>query len=127
MRFAAGLLLAVLLAGAAPAAPAAVAVRLASRPVPGSCAVLSTATIVGYDLPPAQRVRYRFVRSDGSLSPPATLALGGDGAVARSVVDRWTPRGAAPWIAVEILTPQRTRSARLTVTPHCTPPAIAQR
>lgn len=127
MRVPAGLLLAVLLAGAAPAASRSVAVSLTSQPVPGSCAVLSTATIVTFDLPAAHQVRYRFVRSDGSVSPVATVALGGDGAVARSVEDRWTPRGAKPWVALEVLGSRSLRSAHSPIAAPCTAPNLAQR
>ncbi|HYZ16652.1 MAG TPA: hypothetical protein VE591_09635, partial [Candidatus Acidoferrum sp.] len=50
------------------------------------------------------------------------LALAGDGAVAQSVRDAWTPRGATPWVALEIVAPRRIRTQRLALTP---PPRCA--
>jgi len=80
----------------------------------------STATIVAYDAPHSREVAYRFVRSDGTVSRTERLALAGEGAVAQSVRDRWTPRGAAPWIALEIIAPERVRSQRVAVAQRCT-------
>lgn len=95
------------------------AVTIDAHRLAHSCTVASTATIVAFDAGTARVVSYRFVRSDGSVSRVGRLALAGDGAVAQSVSDRWTPRDAAPWVAFEIVTPERIRSAHAPVTPRC--------
>jgi hypothetical protein len=119
MRALATALLAVLATGADPADPGNdLAVSLDSRPVAHSCAVASTATIVAYDATASREVRYRFIRSDGSTTA-GRLSLGGTGAVARSVRDVWTPHGTAPWVALEIVAPQRLRSRRVAVAARC--------
>ncbi|HEY0614296.1 MAG TPA: hypothetical protein VGC96_06630 [Candidatus Elarobacter sp.] len=120
MRVLAGALLALLATSPAPSVAGSVAVTLAARPVSaGSCAVVSTATIVAYDTVAAREVTYRFVRSDGTSSRTGRLSFAGDGAFAQAVRDDWTPRGAAPWVALEITAPDRIRSQRLAVTPRC--------
>ena len=110
MRVFVGALLAVLAAGPAPAGTGDLAVTLDARPVAASCAVVTTATIVAYDARAQHDVTYRFVRSDGTASRTGTLTLAGDGAVAQAVRDTWTPRGTSPWVALEIVSPQRIRS-----------------
>jgi hypothetical protein len=125
MRVLAGALLAALAAGPAPSAAGTVAVTLGARPLAGSCAVVSSATIVAYDASTVRVVSYRFVRSDGSVSRTGRLAFSGEGAVAQSVSDAWTPRGAAPWVALEILAPERLRSRRVPVPARCARGVVA--
>ena len=125
MRVFAGALLAVLVAGPDLAAAGNIAVTLEARPLAGSCAVVSTATIVAYDARTPHDVAYRFVRSDGSVSRTGTLSVAGDGAVAQAVHDTWTPRGTAPWVALEIVSPERLRSPRRAVTARCARGEIA--
>jgi hypothetical protein len=119
MRVFASALLAVLATGPGLAEQGGLAVTLAAHPVTRSCAVASTATIVAYDAKVPHDVSYRFVRSDGSASPIGRVSFAGDGAVAQSVRDTWTPRGKAPWVALEIVAPERVRSQRLRVASHC--------
>jgi hypothetical protein len=119
MRVLAGALLAVLATGPDLHGSGSLAVTLNAHPAPGRCTVVSTATIVAYDATAPHDVAYRFVRSDGTVSRPGRLAVAGDGAVAQSVRDEWTPRGPAPWIALEITAPQRIRSNRAAVTTRC--------
>lgn len=120
MRVFAGALLAVLATGPNVPGSASVAVTLTARPAPAhACAVVSTATIVAYDASTARELTYRFVRSDGTTSRTARLALAGEGAVAQSVRDEWTPRGASPWVVLEVVAPERMRSQRVSVTPRC--------
>jgi hypothetical protein len=83
------------------------------------CAVTTTATIVAYDATSQPNITYRFVRSDGSASPMGHLAYAGGGAVAQSVRDTWTPRGTAPWVALEVTSPQRMRTPRRAVAQRC--------
>jgi hypothetical protein len=125
MRVFAGALLAVLAAGPNLSEAANLAVTLDARPLAGSCAVVSTATIVAYDARTPHDVAYRFVRSDGSVSRTGKLAVAGDGAVAQSVRDTWIPHGTAPWVALEIVAPERIRSPRRTVTSRCSRGDIA--
>ena len=125
MRVFAGALLALLAAGPNLAGTGNIAVTLDARPLARSCAVVSTATIVAYDASNPHDVAYRFVRSDGSVSRTGTLAVAGDGAVAQSVRDTWTPRGTAPWVALEIISPERLRSPRHPVTARCAHGEIA--
>jgi hypothetical protein len=119
MRVLAGALLAALAPG--PALPAAgqLAVTLDAHRLAGTCAVISRANIVAYDASAGHVVTYRFVRSDGSVSRTGRLAFSGEGAVAQSVADRWTPRGASPWVALELLAPERIRSRRVRVSAPC--------
>ncbi len=119
MRVFAGALLAVLAAGPDLSGTGNLAVTLDARPLAGSCAVVSTATIVAYDARAQHDVAYRFVHSDGTVSRTGTLSVAGDGAVAQAVRETWTPHGAAPWVALEIVAPERIRSPRHAVTPHC--------
>ena len=119
MRVLAGALLAMLATGPDALGSGSLAVTLDARPLAGSCAVQSRATIVSYDARSGRTVSYRFVRSDGTASRVGRLAFSGEGAVAQSVADRWTPRGPAPWIAVEILAPERMRSPRAAAVAHC--------
>jgi hypothetical protein len=119
MRVFASALLAVLATGPGIPGHGSLAVTLAAHPAGHSCAVASTATIVAYDANVPHDVSYRFVRSDGTVSPVGRLSFGGDGAVAQAVRDTWTPRGKTPWVALEILTPERLRSHRLRVVPFC--------
>jgi Uma2 family endonuclease len=101
-----------------PGPAAGIGVTLDAHPA-ARCAVTTTATIVAYDTIAQRDVAYRFVRSDGTVSPTGHLAYAGDGAVAQSVRDTWTPRGTSPWIALEVVSPQRTRSPRHAVTQRC--------
>ncbi len=119
MRVFAGALLAVLATGPGLPGHGGLAMTLAAHPVNSSCAVTSTATIVAYDASAPHDVAYRFRRSDGSVSPIGRVSFGGDGAVAQSVSDTWTPRGKAPWVALEIVAPDRLRSQRLRVASRC--------
>src|SRR6202011_1135227 len=124
MRVLAGALLAMLATGPGLAAGT-LAVTLASHPLAGSCAVVSNATIVAYDARSRRDVSYRFVRSDGTVSRTGRLAFARDGAIAQSVADRWTPRGPAPWVSLEILSPERVRSQRVAVAARCPGRALA--
>jgi hypothetical protein len=119
MRVLAGALLAMLATGPDALGAGTLAVTLDARPLAGSCAVVSSATIVAYDARTRRVVSYRFVRSDGTVSATGRIAFTGDGAVAQSVADRWTPRGRAPWVALEILTPETLRSKRAAAITHC--------
>jgi hypothetical protein len=119
MRVLAGAFLAMLATGPTVPGPAGgVGVTLDPRPA-ARCAVTTTATIVAYDTTAQRNVFYRFVRSDGTVSPTGHLAYAGDGAVAQSVRDTWTPHGTSPWIALEVISPQRSRSPRRAVTQRC--------
>jgi hypothetical protein len=119
MRVLAGALLAMLATGPDALGSGTLAVTLDARPLAGSCAVLSRATIIAYDARSRRVVSYRFVRSDGTVSPIGRLAFSGEGAVAQSVADRWTPHGPAPWVAIEILAPERMRSPRAAAVARC--------
>jgi hypothetical protein len=119
MRVLAGALLAMLATGPDALGSGTLAVTLDAHPLAGSCAVISRATIVAYDAHTRRVVSYRFVRSDGSSSPVGRIAFSGDGAVAQSVGDRWTPHGTAPWVALEILAPERMRSPRAAAPARC--------
>ena len=99
-----------------------VAATMDARAIAHGCAVRSGATIVAYD---AREVIYRFVHSDGSVAPAGRIAFDGAGAVARAVTDTWTPHGAAPWVALEIVAPSRLRTPHLAVTPPCAHGAVA--
>lgn len=125
MRVFAGALLAMIAAG--PNVPGAdgLAVTMTARPLAASCAVRSTATITAYDASTPHGITYRFARSDGSFSPLGRVALSGDGAVAQSVTDTWTPRGTNAWTALEIVTPHRVRSAHVAVTSRCARGVVA--
>ena len=125
MRVLAGALLAALATGPAPSAAGDLVVTLDAHPLARSCAVLSSATITAYDARAARVVSYRFVRSDGSVSRTGRLAFSGEGAVAQSVTDEWTPRGAAPWVALEVVAPERLRSPRVRVTARCSRGVVA--
>ena len=118
MRVFAGALLAVLATGPVPG-HGDLAVTLAAHASVRPCAVLTTATIVAYEAAAVRDVRYHFVRSDGTLSRTGRLALAGDGAVAQSVTDEWTPHGASPWVVLEIVAPEHVRSHRIAVAPRC--------
>ena len=119
MRVFAGAFLAMLAAGPAlPGPGTAVGITLDAHPT-ARCAVTTTATIVAYDATAQPNLSYRFVRSDGSVSRTGRLAFAGNGAVAQSVRDTWTPHGAAPWIALEVTAPQRIRSPRHAVAQRC--------
>ncbi|HEV3086384.1 MAG TPA: hypothetical protein VGX96_04085 [Candidatus Elarobacter sp.] len=125
MRVFAGALLAVLAAGPDLSGAGNLAVTLDARPLAGSCAVVSTATIVAYDARVPHDIAYRFIRSDGSVSRTGKLSVAGDGAVAQSVRDTWKPRGTAPWVALEITAPERIRSPKRTVSARCARSDIA--
>jgi hypothetical protein len=126
MRVLAGALLAMLATGPNLPGTGNVAVTLAAAPgAARSCAVVSTATVVAYDATAVRELTYRFVRSDGTASRSARLTFAGEGAVAQSVRDEWTPRGSAPWVALEITAPERMRSQRLAVTPRCARGVVA--
>jgi hypothetical protein len=120
-------LLAMLASGSAAAAAGEVAVTMDAHPARvHGCTVTTGATIVAYDANGARDVLYRFVRSDGTVSRTGRVAFGGaDGAVAQTVTDTWTPRGASPWIALEIVAPGRLRSARLAVASPCAHRTVA--
>jgi hypothetical protein len=120
MHVLAGVLLAALSAD-----PGDLAITLGARPVARSCAIESTATIVAYDAIAAQEIAYRFVHSDGTVSAPGKIAIVGDGAVAQSVRDRWTPHGTGPWVALEIVAPTHLRSRPLAVTARCAHRVVA--
>jgi len=119
MRVLAGAFLAMIATGPdLPGSAAGIAMTLDARPA-ARCAVVTTATIVAYDASAQASISYRFVRSDGSVSPTGRLAFAGDGAVAQSVRDTWTPHGTAPWIALEVTSPQRIRSPHHAVAQRC--------
>ncbi len=125
MRVVVGAFLAMLATGPTLPGPAAgLAMTLDARPA-GHCAVVTTATIVAYDTVVQRTISYRFVRSDGTFSPTGRLAFAGDGAVAQSVRDTWTPRGTSPWIALEITDPQRVSSPHHAVARRCPRPLLA--
>jgi hypothetical protein len=125
MRVVTGAFLAMLATGPTLPGPAAgLAMTLDARPA-ARCAVVTTATITAYDTTVQRNVSYRFVRSDGTFSPAGRLAFAGDGAVAQSVRDIWTPRGTSPWIALEITGPPPIRSQRRAVTQRCPRPLLA--
>jgi hypothetical protein len=115
----AGALLAMLVIGPNLPAAGGLAVTLQTHPRPRSCAVVSTATIVAYDASARRAVAYRFVHSDGSVSASGRLTFAGEGALAQSVRDEWTPRGASSWVVLEITAPERVRSQRIAARPHC--------
>ncbi|MDB5027714.1 MAG: hypothetical protein JWO66_1403 [Candidatus Eremiobacteraeota bacterium] len=119
MRVLAGALLAMLTSGPDLAVTGQVAVTLHAQPLARSCAVVSTATIVAYDARTPHEVVYRFVRSDGTTSRTQRIAFAGEGAVAQSVRDTWFPHGAKPWVALEIVAPQRFTSQQIAVAPVC--------
>ena len=119
MRVFAGAFLAMLATGPTlPGPGGGIGMTLDAHPA-ARCAVTTTATIVAYDATAQPNIAYRFVRSDGTVSPTGHLAYAGHGAVAQSVRDTWTPQGAAPWIALEITAPQRVRSPRHAVAQRC--------
>jgi hypothetical protein len=125
MRVLAGAFLAMLATGPnLPGPGAGIAMTLDARPA-ARCAVITTATIVAYDASAQPSIAYRFVRSDGTVSPTGHLAFAGDGAVAQSVRDTWTPHGTAPWIALEVTSPQRIRSPHHAVAQRCPRPLLA--
>ncbi len=120
MRVVTGAFLAVLAAGPTLPGPATgLAVTLDAHPG-ARCTMIATATIVAYDAIAQRSVSYRFVRSDGTVSPVGRLAFSGEGAVAQSVRDTWTPRGTSPWVALEVTSPQRIRYPRHAVAQRCT-------
>jgi hypothetical protein len=119
MRVLAGALLAMIATGPDLKGSGGFAVTVDVHAAPRACAVVSTATIVAYDASVQRDLRYRFVRSDGSVSHGGRLSFVGTGAVAQAVRDEWKPRGAAPWVALEITEPERMRSQRVAVTPRC--------
>jgi hypothetical protein len=125
MRVVVGAFLAMLATGPTLPGPAAgLAMTLDARPA-AHCTVVATATIVAYDAAVQRNVSYRFLRSDGTVSPTGRLAFAGDGAVAQSVRDTWTPRGTSPWIAFEVTAPQHIRWQRHAVTQRCPRPLLA--
>jgi hypothetical protein len=101
------------------------AVTVEARPIARSCSIASTGTIVTYDAGVAHAVTYRFVRSDGSVSPTGRVWIGGDGAVAQSVRNVWTPKGPTPWVAFEVTSPEHVRSTHAPVTAPCPRTALA--
>jgi hypothetical protein len=115
----AGALLAMLVTGPNSPGTGGLAVTLETHPRPRSCAVVSTATIVAYDASARRAVAYRFVHSDGSVSASGRLTFAGEGALAQSVRDEWTPRGASSWVVLEITAPEQIRSRRTTAISHC--------
>jgi hypothetical protein len=126
MRVSAVVLLATLAAGPTPVPDASLAVSLDARAAARGCAVVTTATIVAYDArSTGVAIAYRFVRSDGSASATRRLTMAGDGAVAQSVSDTWTPRGTAPWVALEVVEPRRARAQHAVVAPRCARGLIA--
>lgn len=129
MRWLIGGMLAVLMAGPASAftdGDAGVAASLAA--VPAGCAVTTTATIVAYDLARTRTIAYRFVRSDGSASTGGSMRFAGaGGAAAQSVSDTWVPRGATPWVALEISGGANFRSRNVSVGTRCARPDLAKR
>ena len=125
MRVLAGAFLAMIAAGPTlPGPGGGIGMTLDAHPA-ARCTVITTATIVAYDTTAQRDIAYRFVRSDGTVSPTGHLAYAGDGAVAQSVRDTWTPHGTAPWIALEITSPQRIRSPRHAVAQRCPRPLLA--
>lgn len=119
MSVLAGALAAILVTGPDLRGAGSLAVSLETRPVPRSCAVVSTATIVAYDAAAPHSIAYRFVHSDGTVSPSGRLTFTGEGALAQSVRDEWTPHGASPWVVLEIAAPERLRSHRSAAAPRC--------
>jgi hypothetical protein len=115
----AGALLAMLVTGPNSPGTGGLAVTLETHPRPRSCAVVSTATIIAYDASTRRAVAYRFVHSDGTVSSSGRLTFAGEGALAQSVRDEWTPRGAFSWVALEITAPEHLRSQRSAARPHC--------
>ena len=107
-----------------PGTAAGLAMTLDARPT-ARCAVTTTATIVAYDATAPRSVAYRFVHSDGTASRTGHLTFAGAGAVAQSVRDTWTPRGASPWVALELAAPQTIRSPRHALARRCTRPLLA--
>ena len=103
---------------ALPGPEAGLAVTLDAR-AGARCTVIATATIVAYDATSQRTITYRFVRSDGTVSPTGRLAFAGEGAVAQSVRDTWTPHGASPWVALEVTSPQRIRYPHHAVVQRC--------
>lgn len=125
MRVVIGAFLAMLATGPTlPGAAGGLAMTLDAHPS-ARCAVTTTATIVAYDATSQRSVAYRFVRSDGTASPTGHLTFAGDGAVAQSVRDTWTPHGASPWIALELTAPQTIRSPRHALARRCPRPLLA--
>jgi hypothetical protein len=124
MRVLAGALLAALASGPDLHGAGNLAVTLGAQPLGHTCAIVSTATITAHDASTRPNIAYRFVRSDGTVSPTGRLTFAGDGSMAQSVRDQWQPTGAAPWVALEITAPERVRSNRVAVTPRC-PPRVA--
>jgi hypothetical protein len=125
MRVLAGAFLAMLATGPTLPGPASgIGMTLDTHPA-ARCAVTTTATIVAYDTTAQRSVAYRFVHSDGTVSPTGHLAYAGAGAVAQSVRDTWTPHGTSPWIALEVTAPERSRSARHAVAQRCPRPLLA--
>lgn len=118
MRVFAGLLLAALVTASLPG-HGDLAVTLDLRPAAHACTVVGTATIVSYGGSGSREVGYRFVHSDGTTGPSGRLAFAGDGALAQSVSDEWTPRGRAPWMALEIVAPKRVRSPQVAAASPC--------
>ena len=118
MRVVPGAFLAMLAAGPNLPGPGGLAVTLDAHPG-ARCAVIATATIVAYDATAQPNVAYRLVRSDGTASPTGHLTFTGEGAVAQSVRDIWTPHGTSPWMALEITAPQHIRYARHAVAQRC--------
>ena len=125
MRVAVGAFLAMFATGATlPGAAGGLAMTLDARPS-ARCAVTTTATIVAFDATAARTVAYRFVRSDGTASRTGRLTFAGDGAVAQSVRDTWTPNGLSPWIALELTGPQTIRSPHHALVRRCSRPLLA--
>ena len=118
MRVFAGLLLAVLVTASLPG-HGDLAVTLDLRPAAHACTVIGTATIVSYGSSGPREIGYRFVHSDGSAGPSGRLAFAGEGALAQSVTDEWSPRGRAPWMALEIVAPKHVRSAQVAAASRC--------
>ena len=125
MRVLVGALLAVLAARPELSGASDLAVTIDVHQIARSCAVVSTATIVAFDARAPRDITFRFLRSDGSVSPAGRLSFAGDGAVAQSVRDTWTPRGARAWVALEITAPEHVRSQRVAVVPGCRRSVIA--
>lgn len=119
MRVLAGALLAVLATGPNLSGSGGLAVTMASRQLSGGCTVASTATITAYDASAPREIAYRFVRSDGTVSPTGRLAFAGDGVVAQSVADTWKPHGVSPWVELEIIAPHHVRSQRIALVSRC--------
>jgi hypothetical protein len=125
MRVVTGAFLAMLATGpSVPGTAAGLAMTLDAQPA-ARCAVVTTATIVAYDTAVQRIVAYRFVHSDGTASPTGSLAFAGEGAVAQSVRDTWTPHGTSPWVALEITGTPPVRSQHRAVTQRCPRPLLA--